>query len=254
MTNTKSTSTDRISIELVPRSLESLDADLQTLRERFSSIGMVNIPDLLRFDVRSWDACRVARRSLPRAIPHVRAMDFPRKAAGRLAEILGERGHEEVLIVRGDPPQDMRRTVHPTSSAELIHALKEVAPQIRAYAALDPYRGGVIDELSGLRDKLEAGAVGFFSQPIFDLRFMDLWRDQLPGVEVFWGVSPVVSAASRRYWEVKNRAFFPASFEPTLDWNRAFARTCLAWATEHDQPLYFMPIRVPLEAYLDGLF
>jgi methylenetetrahydrofolate reductase (NADPH) len=242
-----------ISIELVPRSVESLGADLATLREHFPSIDMVNIPDLLRFDVRSWDACRIARRSMARAIPHVRAMDFPRKAAGRLSELLADRGLDEVLIVRGDPPQDMRRTVHPTSSAELIRALKEVAPNIRVYAALDPYRGSVKDELARVHDKLEAGAVGLFSQPIFDLRFMDLWRDQLPGIEVFWGISPVVSAASRRYWEVKNQAFFPTAFEPTLEWNRAFARKALAWAAEHDQALYFMPIRVPLERYLEGL-
>jgi methylenetetrahydrofolate reductase (NADPH) len=82
---------------------------------------------------------------------------------------------------------------------------------------------------------------------------MDVCADALPGVEIYWGVSPVVQASSRRYWEVKNRAFFPASFEPTLEWNRRFAADCLRWAREREERLYFMPIRVPLDTYLTGL-
>jgi methylenetetrahydrofolate reductase (NADPH) len=242
-----------ISIELVPRSSESLETDLRLLREQFPSVQMVNIPDLLRFDVHSWDACQLARQSLPRAIPHVRAMDFSLKATEKLCAILTERGHDEVLIVRGDSPQDMSRTVHPTSSADLIRALREVAPGIRAYAALDPYRGGLKAELDVAKEKLEAGAVGFFSQPMFDMRMIEVWLDQLPGVEVYWGVSPVIKASTRRYWEVKNQAFFPRSFVPTLEWNREFARRCIDWTREHDQGLYFMPIRVDIASYLEGL-
>lgn len=242
-----------ISIELVPRSVESLEAELRTLRDLFPSVQMVNIPDLLHFDLRSWDACKLAKQTLPRAIPHIRAMDYPLKGAEKLCETLRDRGHDEVLVVRGDPPQDMSRRVHPTTAADLIRALKEIAPGIRAYAALDPYRGGVRAELDGVKEKLEAGAVGLFSQPLFDLRVMDIWLDQLPGVEIYWGVSPVVKASTRRYWEVKNLAFFPASFEPTLEWNRAFAADAIAWARERDQGLYFMPIRVGLADYLEGI-
>ena len=180
-------------------------------------------------------------------------MDFSLKAAEKLCAILSDRGLEEVLVVRGDPPQDMGRIVHSTSSADMIRALKEVAPNIRAYAALDPYRGGVKSELDRVTEKLEAGAVGFFSQPLFDLRFMELWQDQLPGVEIYWGVSPVIKTSTRRYWEVKNQAFFPSSFEPTLEWNRDFARQCIEWTRTLDQGLYFMPIRVDLADYLTGL-
>lgn len=46
---------NNISLELVPRSIESLETDLQIVRERFPGIQMVNIPDLLRFEVRSWE-------------------------------------------------------------------------------------------------------------------------------------------------------------------------------------------------------
>jgi methylenetetrahydrofolate reductase (NADPH) len=112
-----------ISIELVPRSIDSLALDLRTLAEKFPQVQMVNIPDLLRFEVRSWDACKLARQSVSRAIPHVRAMDFPLKAAEALCATLRECGHDEILVVRGDPPQGMGRRVHSTTAADLIRAL-----------------------------------------------------------------------------------------------------------------------------------
>ena len=70
-----------ISIELVPRSKEALCAEIDFIRQELSSVGMVNVPDLLRFDLRSWDACELARERVPRAVPHLRAMDFPLDSA-----------------------------------------------------------------------------------------------------------------------------------------------------------------------------
>ena len=46
-----------ISIELVPRSVESLEQELARVREHFPGVGTVNIPDLLRFEMRSWQGC-----------------------------------------------------------------------------------------------------------------------------------------------------------------------------------------------------
>jgi methylenetetrahydrofolate reductase (NADPH) len=243
----------RVSIELVPRSSESLEADLATVRARLPSVTTINVPDLLRFDLRSWDACALARRHFERAIPHVRAMDFTPKQAPALLERLEQRDLTEVLVVRGDPPQDMSHRVHPTTSAELIQSLKTLAPGLRVFAAFDPYRGGLRNELDGVREKLAAGADGFFSQPMFDLRLMEICAEQLAGHDVYWGISPVVRTGSRRYWEVKNRAFFPADFEPTLAWNRSFAARCIDWARAGDHDLYFMPIRLDVAEYLEGL-
>ena len=58
----------RVSIELVPRNVESLEADLALVRERLPAVTTINIPDLLRFELRSWDACALARRDFKRAI------------------------------------------------------------------------------------------------------------------------------------------------------------------------------------------
>lgn len=46
-----------ISIELVPRSIESVEAELEVIRAHLPGASAVNIPDLLRFETRSWDAC-----------------------------------------------------------------------------------------------------------------------------------------------------------------------------------------------------
>ena len=242
-----------ISIELVPRSEASITADVDLIRNAFPAVSMVNIPDLLRFDLRSWEACALAKTHLERAVPHIRAMDYPVKAAGQLASRLEGLGLREALVVQGDSPQDLARPVHPTTSAELIRALKDIDPGLRVYAAFDPYRRGLRTELEAVHEKIEAGATGLFTQPFFDLGFMQVFADVLPETEVYWGISPVVTPGSKRYWEVKNQALFPSTFEPTLDWNREFAKQSLEWAERESTNLYFMPIRVDFSDYLGGL-
>lgn len=243
----------RISIELVPRSLEALDAELRLVRLRFPSIDTVNVPDLLRFPLRSWEACRVARRLFATAIPHLRAMDFSLEKPFPLADMLAGAGLDRVLVIAGDPPQDLAKPIYPTRPVDLIRTLKREMPELTVYAGFDPYRAGARDELDQVRAKLAAGADGLFSQPFFDLRLAGIWAELLAGVEVWWGVSPVLSGGTRRYWETKNRAIFPAAFQPTLVWNRAFAAAALDWAHALDANLYFMPIRADLPAWLSGI-
>jgi methylenetetrahydrofolate reductase (NADPH) len=243
----------QVSIELVPRSRESLDTELRLLRARFPAVGMVNVPDLLRFPVRSWEACHLARAYVARAVPHLRAMDFDLTGRFVLKDLLAEHGLSEALVVQGDPPQDLAHRVYPTRSVELVAALKTALPGVRIYAAFDPYRTSLRAEADAARAKLDAGADGFFTQPFFDLRLMDVCADLLAGCEVYWGVSPVMSRQQRRYWEVKNHAILPASFEPTLEWNRGFARSALDWVRERAASVYFMPIRTDLVTYLEGI-
>jgi methylenetetrahydrofolate reductase (NADPH) len=243
----------RISIELVPRSPEALDAELRLVRDRFPAVDTVNIPDLLRFPLRSWDACGRARRHFATAIPHLRAMDFSIEKPFPLAKCLAEAGIRDVLVIAGDPPQELGHRMYPTRPVELIRQIRREAPELEVWAGFDPYRAGFRDELEGARAKLEAGARGLFSQPFFDRRLLDVWADLLVGCEVWWGVTPVLSAGTRRYWETKNRAVFPGDFAPTLAWNRALAARVLAWARERGAHLYFMPIRADLEAWLGGI-
>lgn len=242
-----------ISIELVPRSVESLEQELGRVREHFPGVNTVNVPDLLRFELRSWQACARARQTFPRAIPHLRSMDFDPDEPFRIAPELQDHGLDELLVIRGDPPQDMAHRVYPTTPLDLIPVVKRALPGVKVYAAFDPYRSGVREELEYARAKIDAGADGFFSQPFFDLRLMEVWSELLAGAEVYWGIAPVIRPRQRTWWETKNRAVFPAGFEPTLKWNRRFAREALDWARARDTNLYFMPIRTDLVDYLDGI-
>ncbi len=243
----------KISIELVPRSTEGLTEELKQLRHHFPDINTINIPDLLKFSLRSWDACAHAKKLYPHAIPHLRAIDFDLSKPFPLINSFEQNGIDSVLVIAGDQPQDMSRRVFRTSSVELIRAIKKQMPGMKVYAGIDPYRSGIKMELDYVERKIEAGADGFFTQPFFDLRLMEIYNDLLVGIDVFWGVSPVMSLRSKDYWDNLNNAIFPPDFAPTLEWNRRFARQALEFTHKTDSNLYFMPIRIDLVEYLNGI-
>ncbi len=170
-----------------------------------------------------------------------------------MREVLVRAGLTEVLVVTGDPPDDMRHMAYPVSSTDLIRRLKREMPHLKVYAALDPYRQSIRAEKEYVSRKLEAGADGFFSQPFFDMRLAELYAELLEPNTVFWGVSPVMTRAARAYWETRNNVPFPRGFAATIDWNIAFARELLAFARENDFNAYVMPLRVDLASYLPFL-
>ncbi len=244
----------RISIELVPRNSQSLQADLEMIKSSFPQVDTVNIPDLLRFELRSWDGCKYVKNYYQQAIPHIRAIDLDINKPLPFAENLHKLVIGEVLVLTGDPPQDMTRKIYPSTSTDLIKKFKKDHPTIKVYAAIDQYRTSMRGELDNIRRKIDAGADGFFTQPFFDLRLMEIYAEQLEGLEVFWGISPVTSEKSVNYWETKNHLIFPAGFQPTLEWNINFAKKALEFTEELDSHIYFMPIRTKIRAFLSGLF
>jgi methylenetetrahydrofolate reductase (NADPH) len=244
----------RISIELVPRDKEVLTSELEILKTQFPHIDTVNIPDIMRLKLRSWEACQVAHDYVPHAIPHIRSIDFSLdNNPEQMLNIINEGKFKEVLVVTGDPPADLSRKVYRTSSTSLIRFLKRNFPELKVYAALDPYRSGLKDEMDYVKKKVDSGADAFFTQPFFDIRFMELYAEQLQGSEVYWGVSPVLGERSKSYWENRNNAFFPKGFSPTLEWNRNFAKEALAFVQARKENIYFMPIKTDLIDYLDGV-
>jgi len=82
---------------------------------------------------------------------------------------------------------------------------------------------------------------------------MELYSEQLNGSDIYWGVSPVMGEKSRSYWENRNNAFFPTSFEPNLEWNKNFAKEALDFVKERGDNIYFMPIKTSLTDYLGGI-
>ncbi|MFC4453233.1 methylenetetrahydrofolate reductase [Deinococcus sonorensis] len=245
--------TTRVSIELVPRDQATLDRELAEIREHLGQICTVNVPDLLRYPTRSWQACAQVRPVIGQTIPHIRAIDIDPRRPLAMADHLQQHGIREVLVIEGDPPADMGHRTYDVTSLEIIRKFRRELPEVRVWAGLDPYRQSFARERDYAEAKLEAGAVGLFTQPFFDLRLMELWAELLPECEVFWGATSVTSERSLSYWQNRNKAVFPRDFQPTLAWNREFARTLLQFAQASGSHAYYMPIKASITEYLSGI-
>ncbi|MDR3130215.1 MAG: methylenetetrahydrofolate reductase [Treponema sp.] len=252
----------RVSLEAVARSREAL-AETAAAAAKFPQISVINVADILRFPLRPWDACGILANftaagrgasPAPHLMPHIRAIDFDLSEPFPHRDLFRGAGIRHALVIAGDPPQDKTRLTYPTETEAFIRKLKTEMPELRIYAAFDPYRYNIRRELEYMRAKEEAGAEGFMSQPFFDLRLLEIYAEYLEGKEIFWGLTPVLSAASRNYWESRNRAVFPKAFRPTMEWNAEFGRRVLDFCGRNQFNLYLMPIKGDLLAYLGGLF
>ena len=240
-----------ISIELVPRSAQLLEEECLAVKSRFPVLEVANVPDILRMPLRSWEACRIAKRYFGRVIPHLRSIDFCLAKAGDIEEAIGT--FDEVLIISGDSPRDFSRITYPTTSVDLIAFVKRRFPHIRVYAGVDPYRCGPRAELDYLKRKIEAGADAFFTQPFFCLHLLEAYISMLSAYDVFWGIAPVLTEKSRSYWESTNQAIFSPDYQHTMEFNQRFARDFLSHLSGPRAHAYFMPIRTNTVAYLEGI-
>jgi len=242
-----------ISIEIVPRDEDSVLEELAIIRQTLPQVNTINIPDILRFKLRSWCGCALTKSAYANSIPHIRAVDFDLDEPLPFVEDFDRAGITCVLVVSGDTPKSDLHPVYSNTSIDLIKKIKREHPTWQVYAAIDPYRQSFQTEYRYTMAKLEAGATGFFTQPFFDMRLMDVYADLLSGMDIYWGVSPVVTKRSQEYWETVNHAIFPSQFELSMEWNRQFARDALDFARSRGQHIYYMPIRINLVDYLGGI-
>lgn len=243
----------RISVELIPRTEEGLTSDLDLVKSKIPNIDIINIPDLLRFEIRSWQGAALAQNYYPAVMPHIRAIDINLDEPLPMRADLRRNGITEVLVIEGDPPQDMTHKFYPTVTTDVITKFRQEMPEVKVYAGIDQYRGSMRQEMYRIRRKLQAGAVGFFTQPFFDMRYLEIYADMLEGQNVYWGVTPVLSERSQSYWELKNNVIFPKSFAPTLEWSIEFSKKVKEFAINRGDNLYLMPIKSNLEEYLSGV-
>ncbi len=243
-----------ISLELVPNNEELLSQQLSYTKSNYPEIEGINIPDLIKFDMRSWDGCKVAKKSYQRTIPHIRAMDIDLEEPLPMAKVLIENDINEVLILTGDLPQDMNKKIYHSSTIDVIRKFKTELPHIKVYGAIDQYRDSFKSEMLYIKRKLYAGVDGFFTQPFFDIRFMSIYEEMLSGTNVYFGISPVLSAHSQNYWHAKNNVIFPEGFSTEYNWNIGFAKNAMEFADSKNRNLYFMPIKTKLELYLHSVF
>jgi len=236
------------SFEIVPRDEQSLNEQLSFIEENLPFINTINIPDLLRLPIRSWQASEYINRKQYQFIPHFRAIDFSIKD-NRLQQIIEEHQLNRVLVVSGDPPPSMAHQVYDTNVLNLIAQIRKDFPNIQIYAGFDPYRSSVKNERVYMQSKFDAGADYLLSQPFFDIRLLEIYSELVPPEKVFWGVSPVVSEKSQSYWQRVNHAIFPQNFEASYEWNIKFAQQVIHHCQKTGSHLYFMPISINLEKY-----
>ena len=186
-------------------------------------------------------------------IPHIRARDFSKQRPDEALTAVAGLASQTVLVVGGDEFTHEADIEERYNSLSFMQLLSEEMPDLTLYGAIDPYRQSFMEEVAYANAKREAGAVGFFTQPFFDLRLMEIYADLLDGCEMFWGVAPVLTDKSYRYWVKRNKAVFPNDFDGTLAWNRAFAQQALDFAREREHHIYFMPIRADVVSYLKGI-
>jgi methylenetetrahydrofolate reductase (NADPH) len=242
----------RTSLEIVPRSPAELSAAVDLIATRYPRIDTVNVPDLATCELRSIDAVEHIRARVAHRIPHLRACDFDEPAAIELIALLHARGIDEVIVVAGDRRSDAPRTGFEPGA--MIRFLAVHAPNVSVYAALDPHRyrddAALADNIG---QKCDAGVTGFFTQPLFDLNDLDRCAPLLANAPTFWGLSPVVSDRSQRYWQQVNGVRFPSEFAPTLHWNQTFALRFLSEIADRGGNAYLMPIKVDIRRYLEPL-
>jgi len=241
-----------ISVELVPRDLKGFKKQLALLRAHFPRINTLNIPDILRFDMRSWQAAIIAKEYFSNVILHLRAIDFDLSKPFDLCQYIHKNRLKSVLVIKGDKPQDMTKRVYRNTSLELIRVIKKEMPEMKVYAGLDPYRTSLREELDYIKDKRIAGVDGFFTQPFFDIRLLNIYLDLLKdeAYEVFWGICPILNDKSKSYWESKNNVVFPSDFSSSMDWNVHFAQEAMAAIRHHRSNAYFMPVRINAVEFL----
>ena len=235
----------RISVELVPR--DDLVRNVEFVRAHCPEVDTINIPDLSSLTIRS--TAVVGRiPSTFHVIPHLPTASVA--TAECVTARIREASIREILVISGDRPNLFSTRSYPTSIFDVLKELRGELPELRVYAALDPYRQSLRAELQYAEQKLHAGFDGFFTQPFFDLNLMQAYRQHLASVPVFWGLTPVLSEGSQSYWERRNNVVFPKRFRPTTDWNIGYGRKFVAHVRACDMDCYIMPLRVSLAEYL----
>lgn len=243
----------RISLELVPRSKESFTEELSRVKNDFPCIDTLNIPDILKFDMRIPEACEVGVSFFSNVIPHLRAVSESKEKPFSYKDFFLEKGIKEVLVILGDNPEIVSKSDDPCDSIDLIRKIKSEMPEVKVYAGIDQWRSTFQEEMDYAHLKIEAGADGFFTQPFFDTGHIEQWSGALKDVDVFWGLAPVVRESSRHYWENKNKVIFPDNFRCTMDWNQKLAKDALQITDAERSHIYFCPITVDFVEYLKGI-
>ncbi|MDR1811766.1 MAG: methylenetetrahydrofolate reductase [Candidatus Fibromonas sp.] len=244
----------QIALELVPKNLNSFLEESRMHLCNFPKIAAINIPELRSVEIKSFEASEQLLKNGVAAIPHFRLIYRTLDDLEKKIEKLVSLGLKQVLLISGDPPIDIPNFV--SSGIKAPQAVKHVKtkfPQLKVYAGQDSYRQSFRKELDYCKEKLDAGADGFFTQPFFSEGILNQWLEQLPETEMWIGLSPVTGKNSRNYWETTNQVVFPPNFRFDLEGNCTMGRRILTLIEAAGKDAYLMPIATSADKYLHAL-
>lgn len=239
-------------VELVPRDLEETLQTARTIVREFPGIDGFNVPDILRLPHRSYDVAELFLKEGFLVVPHIRTIDFQIPDLISLIYRLVEQGLKKVLLITGDIPANISKPIYPTKPLEAIREVRKAFPDLEVYGAIDPYRQSVQKELDYAHTKLAMGATGFFTQPFFDVRWAEIYLEQLQNCPVFLGISPVQTQSSQNYWTTRNNVVFPTDFSLENDYTISVSRALMT-AANKGHHTYLMPIKVDPVSFLREL-
>ncbi|MFC1770889.1 methylenetetrahydrofolate reductase [Candidatus Margulisiibacteriota bacterium] len=243
-----------IYLEIVIREIEGLLANTKKLLKKYPQLSGINAPDIIDLPVRSYHAAEALLKEKTHVIPHIRAIDNELAQTVAIVKKLVNMGLKEVLVIKGDIPLDQDKITYPITTIMVVKELKRHFPDLKIYCGLDQYRDTFEKELEYCHAKQAAGADGFFTQPFFDKKVAEEWLQKLEEFTICLGVCPVVTEKNKKYWVTKNKAVFPNSFGLDLEYNFALAKNLLDLAEKYGQHAYLMPILVPADDFLKGVF
>jgi methylenetetrahydrofolate reductase (NADPH) len=162
-------------------------------------------------------------------------------------------GLTDILIINGDNKENLPLENRP-NTLELVTACSKTFPKLNIYCGLDPYRASIKNELTYCRQKLAAGAKGFFTQPFFDAHLAQIYLEHLADAPIFLGITPVLSEKSKSYWENRNNAIFPNNFCLDIPCNIQIAKELIALTQKFQQHTYLMPITMTPADYVQAIF
>lgn len=244
-----------IALELVPHSLPGIVDEAVSNIAANPVISSINVPEIRSLPIKSYEPTVELLRNNVRATPHFRMIDRTSTDLLNKLEALIELGLKEVLLIGGDSPKD-NPNFSPSglTTLEAVRSVKKQFPGLRVYTGLDPFRSSFREELDYAFRKMDAGSDGFYTQPFFSVGMLELWLEQLPNTEVWYGIAPVYSQKSRQYWEKINKVVFPPNFSNEKEANAKLARQLLDKIAEAKQRAYLMPIAVSAKEYLYSIF
>lgn len=244
-----------IALELVPRTLDGILAEAKESLSTYPFVTSINIPEIRKLPIKSYEPTELLLQNKIAATPHFRVIDRTEKELLEKIAKLVESGLKQVLIIGGDPPKDDPHfTPSGLSTLTAVKTIKREFPSLKIYTGLDPYRSSFREELDYAYSKQEAGSDGFYTQPIFSIGLLEQWQEQLPDAEIWFGIAPIFTEKSRRYWERVNKVVLPSNFSYDMEYNVRLARQLLVTINEMHQRGYLMPISNGALNYLQSIF